>query len=299
MLPRVFELRAHQAGGVTVHPVAFRHGRLVHVASTISGSIRTGSDGVGAWPSVVANWRAFNQPFEGVLNFMYTDALGLVTTGMGNLIDSPGAAQGLPWKNPDGSLADPDTVAAQWQAVKDGPINSSVNAGYLTTIRLDDAGIQQAIQNTMAQDIGVLRGYFPTWDSLPADAQLAILSMAWAMGPGFPATFTSFTASINAGDFDTAASQADFKGVGVANRIAANKFALHNAQIVSDQGLDPSTLYWPNVAGSGLSGSGTGTSPVLKVLALVAGGFALGGAAYFGAPYIVEAASWTGRRLAA
>lgn len=36
-------------------------------------------------PSVLANFRKFNGPFEGVLPFMYSDAEGLVTTGMGRL----------------------------------------------------------------------------------------------------------------------------------------------------------------------------------------------------------------------
>lgn len=95
--------------------------------------------------SVLKNFVAFSQPLEGLLTFMYTDSLGLVTTGLGNLIDPVSLALPLPWRNPDGSLADQATVEAQWQAVKDGPVNSSVNAGYLSTIRLDAAGIQQLV----------------------------------------------------------------------------------------------------------------------------------------------------------
>jgi hypothetical protein len=40
------------------------------------------------WDSVRDYWVTFNQPPEGVLSFMYLDAEGLATTGMGNSIDA-------------------------------------------------------------------------------------------------------------------------------------------------------------------------------------------------------------------
>jgi hypothetical protein len=70
--------------------------------------------------------------------------------------------------------------------------------------------------------------------------------MAWAMGAGFPATFKAFTAAINAGDYETAKLNADFKGTGVANRIAANKAMLDNAAESALRGIDPSALFWPS-----------------------------------------------------
>lgn len=267
-----FELRVHPSGAVTRHDI--ETGWAIHPAQA-RGRRPANDNHVGqassstAWPSVITNWRKFNQPFEGVLPFMYTDAIGLVTTGMGNLVDPVGAALALPWRNPDGSLADAGTVQAQWQAVKYGPVNSSTGAGYLTSIRLDDAGIQQAINASLSSDIDYMQRYFPNWASLPADAQLAILSMDWAMGPGFPATFKQFTAAINEGRYADAANLSDFQGVGVAARIAANKFALNNAQIVADQGLDASTLYWPSIA--------SGMATWKKVAAVAAGMVAAAG----------------------
>jgi hypothetical protein len=284
-----FELRVHPTGAVTRHhietlvalPRWAARGRL-RAANQQTGAAALAPN---AWPSVIANWRKFNTPFEGVLPFMYTDSIDLVTTGMGNLVDAsqsgssaPWApALSLPWRNADGSLADQGTVIAQWQAVKNGPVNSSVNAGPLTTIRLDDDGIQQAIDTTLSADINTLQNYYPTWESLPADAQLAILSMAWAMGAGFPATFVQFTTAINEGRFDDAAGLSDFQGIGVSGRIAANKFALHNAQLVVDNGLDPSTLYWPNVASAS---AWLGTAKKIGA-ALLGGGLAIGGAVLF------------------
>ncbi len=245
---------------------------------------------VGMYPAVAANWVKFNQPLEGVLPFLYLDILGYVTTGMGNLVDPIGAARALPWKNADGSAADAGTITAAWNTVDalrsdpkgqtqtSGPATQYGQAfGGYTSIRLDSAGIQQAVQTTLTADETQLRTYFPQWDSMPADAQVGILSMAWAMGSGFPATFPQFTAAINAGQYATAAGLSDFRGSGVATRIAQDKKLFQNAQAVVDGGYDPSVLYWPG-APSG-SPSGTGWSTVAKILGVVAGaGVVLGGA---------------------
>src|SRR5271165_6679781 len=141
------------------------------------------------WPSVLTNWVKFNRNLEGVLAWMYLDILGYVTTGMGNLIDSVGAALALPWLNPDGSLASSAEVAAAWNAVDalrsdpkgqrqtSGPAThyGQAFAGY-TTIRLNAAGIQHAIATTIAADEPVLKHYYPKLDSWPADAQATVLS---------------------------------------------------------------------------------------------------------------------------
>ena len=243
----------------------FRHLRLV-VSPTEQAGMR---------PSLVADWVRINRPLEGVLPFMYTDAENLVTTGMGDLVDPVSLALELPWKNPDGSLADSGTIQAQWQAVKDGGVNSSVNAGPLTTIRLDDAGIQQVVSRTLASNEKELRTYFDNWDTMPADAQAAIMSMAWAMGSGFPATFVEFTKAINDGDYAAAANLSDFRGVGIQERIAMDKAMLNNAQLVVDGGYDPSVVYWPDLPSG---------SPWWKKLLGVAAGVGLA----FGGFYLVE-----------
>ena len=145
--------------------------------------------------SVLSAWRLWNEKNEGWLPFMYTDdeapspafPNGIVTVGMGNALESVGAAVAAGFTNPDGTLADPATVAAQWQAVHDGPANSSSSAGYLTTIRLSDAAIQRLVDQTVSANEAAMRPFFPGWDSFPADGQAAIMSKAYAMGTGvFP-----------------------------------------------------------------------------------------------------------------
>lgn len=39
------------------------------------------------------SWMRFNEPLEGIVNFMYLDVKGWVSTGMGNKIDEDRAAE--------------------------------------------------------------------------------------------------------------------------------------------------------------------------------------------------------------
>lgn len=204
--------------------------------------------------SVANKFMAFNEPFEGLLAYPYTDALGLVTTGMGNLIDPLAQALYLPWKLLDGSPASQDDIRAAWTAVKGAhPTHQGVDSVNVpgNNIRLARADINALIVEKLHGNEETLRRYFPGWDDFPADAQMAILSMAWAMGPGFPASFVQFTAAANRGDWTEAGAQSSFRGVGVAGRIAANKQAFANAAIVAGSGGDPETLWYPNVAAPG------------------------------------------------
>ena len=211
------------------------------------------------YPSVQAAWVPFNNQLEGHLTFMYLDILGFVTTGMGDLVDPLPMALSLPWVNADGSAADAAAITTAWHAVdscRSGPKGTRQTSGLatkyggafagVTTIRLTENGVAQAVLRQVAANEATLRKFFPGYDTMPADAQMCVNSMAWAMGAGFPATFKAFTAAINAGDWATAKDNADFRGVGVANRIAANKIMLGNAGEAALRGVDPGELFYPS-----------------------------------------------------
>lgn len=202
-------------------------------------------------PSVAAIFRTFSTKFEGYLPYMYLDIKGLVTTGMGNLIDPIGAALGLPWKRPDGSLASQDEIRAAWNLVKSridlAPKYGTAFAG-LTRLRLDKDGIEQLIARKLRENEAYLRRRFRGYDRWPADAQLGLHSMAWAMGPGFH--FPAFDAAVNREppDFLAAATASHMNETGNAGLIPrnrANVVLFTNAARVLESGADPSALYWP------------------------------------------------------
>jgi hypothetical protein len=218
-----------------------------------------------AWQSVVDAFLTFTTSFEGDELFMYTDAEGYVTTGIGNLIDPIGSALALPWKNPDGSLASQGDITAAWNTVKTAwPGVQSVNCASLTTIRLNADDVSRLVQGSFATAESTLRTVFPAYDSWPADGQMGILSGAWAMGAAAFRGFPQLQASLNAtpprfADAAPPLALAHFRGVGIAGRIAANDVCFANADYVVQNGLDPSALYWPGLASQGAAPNGGGS----------------------------------------
>jgi len=213
------------------------------------------------YPSVAKAFSPFSIKFEGYLPFMYLDIKGYVTTGMGNLVDPIGAALSLPWRRPDASLAAQGEISDAWHAVdaqrccpKGQQQTSGLATKYgqafgpITTIRLDKAGIDTLIQQRLATNEAFLRKKYPGYDHWPADAQMGIHSMSWAMGPGF--NFPQFTKAVNQlrPDFAAAAiaSHINEKGnPGIVPRNAANLQLFNNAEAVLKLHADPSKLFYP------------------------------------------------------
>ena len=202
---------------------------------------------------------------------MYTDAIGCVTTGYGNLIDCaatnssgkvdctgcstpPVSATSLGWlRNSTGVLASPTEVVGEWQTVKNGgAAYRSTAAAKVTTLHLSADTIQTLFNSVTASDEAAIRKFIPKYDSIPADAQLALLSMSWAMGTAGLDSFKTLVNAINASppDFTTAANESHMQGVGIDARNAMDKLAFQNAATVIANKLDPSALYWPGTAGS-------------------------------------------------
>lgn len=191
------------------------------------------------------NWLGFIGPREGKTPFMYADVLNLVTTGVGNLIDAgpnnPGPdtrtrarlnnvvsaaamapAMRLPWKNKStGQLASQSEIAATWTAVKqlnEAEPDFSQKGGFAyqgrTNLFLDDAAMSNLLNGTFDSFNATLKKSFPNMEEWPADAQGALMTMAWALGPGFSRNFPQFTAAANAMDFEGIATRrlSDFRG---------------------------------------------------------------------------------------
>jgi GH24 family phage-related lysozyme (muramidase) len=213
------------------------------------------------YPSVQQNLLGFLGKFEGRgVRWPYIDTLGYVTTGIGYLINSIDAAQRLPWKRQDGSPADPAEIADAWNAVasqRTQPVGqeqigsvamqggASQAMQALTNIRLTQEDVDRLAMDRALEFEKKLVTYFPAWNHLPADGQMLILSMAWALGPAFPPKFPSFTKAVNTGDFDTARAEDSWQHEN-ADRKAANDLLASNASGVLRGNGNLSTLFWPN-----------------------------------------------------
>jgi GH24 family phage-related lysozyme (muramidase) len=218
--------------------------------------------------SVQQNFLQFTKPLEGTVNYMYLDIKGLVTVGIGNLIDPVSSASALPFvHNTDNSPALQSEIQAEWTKVKNNA--ALAQQGYkaaappLTTLHLTDASISQLVTNQLNAVQATLKQTFTGFESWPADAQLGVLSMAWALGAGFASTWPVFKAACLSQNWSAAAQNCQIStagNAGVGPRNTADVLLFNNAQAVASQKLDPSVLHWPNtVPASSSSGSGSST----------------------------------------
>ena len=203
----------------------------------------------------------FSQTFEGRVSHMYLDIKGLVTVGVGNLIDPVELALALPFrlKNLPGTPADREQIAVEWRAIKSDRSLAEKGAracAPLTALELSDEAIDALISRRAAEDEVSLKrqSQFASFEAWPADAQLALLSMAWALGPSGVAGFPKLSAACQAMDFHTAAAECEISedgNAGVVPRNAANRAlflnAAHVRAVEAPAGPLHSTLFYPKV----------------------------------------------------
>ena len=220
--------------------------------------------------SVKDVWVTFNEPLEGKLRTPYADIKGLVTIGMGNMYDAtdqhgiplpPDDAwalvgrefMALPFKNAAGALVPKSQVKAAWFALARDLQASRLGWRYAASLpavgsmALDDADVDAIIDAKLAQHDAIISPRFADWEDRPADAQLAVHSMAWGMGPYFWRKFPKFSAAFSDGDYTRAALECSIMPeVGTIRlRNQRNKILFTNAsQVAADPNADRSVLIW-------------------------------------------------------
>ena len=179
--------------------------------------------------SVIDIFPSFTNRFEGRVPWMYLDIKGLVTIGLGCLIDPIGTAESLNFverisKKP----ATKQAIINEWKSVKartDLARKGHRAARSVTALELPEHEIDRLARERLNRNADYLKKTFPDFGAWPADAQLATLSMAWAMGAGFSKTFKLWTAAAKAHNWIECANQCrinDKGNPGVTPRNKAN-----------------------------------------------------------------------------
>jgi GH24 family phage-related lysozyme (muramidase) len=203
----------------------------------------------------------FNHPFEGVVLWMYLDIKGLVTIGLGNLIDPVERALNpelqFEYVDQPGSQANQEDIIDAWNTVK--AQTNLKSKGYkafekLTNLRITEDSVRSLVDTQLLAHLRLLKKTFSNFDNWPADAQLGLLSMAWALGAGFASKWPKFRAACQNEDWDTAAQECLISEVGnpgVRPRNNANQTLFSNAASVQELGdsfgYQPEVLYYPTV----------------------------------------------------
>jgi len=218
------------------------------------------------WDSVRDNFMGFSEPLEGKVPFMYQDTLGKVTIGIGNLIDSEEATAALPGVGaplfhkelpnvPMTRLASDAEIREEWRQVKNDPALAAGGwraAEPLTDLRLSDDGIRTLVSVRVGQMENYLtNGHiteFASFQGWPADAQLGLLSMSWAMGSAFAdgGKWRDFRAACGAQEWLKAAKNCNIANTWLAKRNAVNRGLFRNAAYsAAPPASEPGTLLLP------------------------------------------------------
>lgn len=169
----------------------------------------------------------FTAKFEGRVPWMYQDVKGLVTVGLGCLIDPACNAQGLPWVHiSDGHPASTGEIDLEWIRIKRAKglaKKGHLAAALLVRLKLTDEGIDILACVRLDKNEQFLKKFFPDFESWPADAQLGVFSMAWAMGADFVLQFPKFSAACKERNWTAAAEHCLMKSTNNPGLIPRNK----------------------------------------------------------------------------
>lgn len=202
--------------------------------------------------SVASAIRAFTNRFESTVPWMYLDlhkGIHLVTTGIGNLIDPLPLAIGLPFLHGDGTPATRKDIEAEWSHIKSFQSKAKDGGAWfrsIATLHLDADGITRLFLQRLNLNEVYIRHRFVGYEEWPACAQLGVLSMAWAAGPGFD--FPRFSQAAKAQDFATCSLEchmSDAENPGLRPRNLANAVLFSNAASVLASGGDLNILHYP------------------------------------------------------
>jgi GH24 family phage-related lysozyme (muramidase) len=208
----------------------------------------------------ISAWYPFIKRHEGEIAFMYLDSKGLVTTGIGNLIDPVSLALPLPFQFrarnrhnvAAGQMATRQEIAVEWNYLKNHANRSTfIRRGTraiepATSLELTETNRQNLFWTKSEANECKLVGHFPQFPEWPADAQLGLMAMAWGLGAGFPPKWPKFSRACKAQDFAAAAADSHVK-TWRKERNEASVHLFENAAHVlrNPEAYERATFYYP------------------------------------------------------
>ena len=186
----------------------------------------------------------FTDRFEGTVPTLYTDVLNLVTVGRGNLVDPVELALPLPFQRiADGGQASGDEIRGEWTRVKRGGFARLGwrAAAKAATLALSPEAVDALTLAKLDANEAILAGRWDVWDSLPASAQLAVHSIAWACGPAF--RFPRLEAALCVADWEACATESHLDETGNPGLVPRN--AAQRALFLACGTTDPDVVAWP------------------------------------------------------
>jgi GH24 family phage-related lysozyme (muramidase) len=122
--------------------------------------------------------------FEGCVPWMYRDSVGKVTVGVGLMLPDAAAACGLPFQAAGGAAATAAQIEAEFarvEALALGKLPSFYRAAG--SLELPEAVIDEKLSAVLTSFETTLRAKLTGYDALPDGVKMALLDMAYNLGP--------------------------------------------------------------------------------------------------------------------
>ena len=167
--------------------------------------------------------------FEGSIPWMYLDTRGNVTVGVGLMVPDAAAAQKLPFMIGSRAATEAE-IAAEFARVHRSPMGRPALFYHRDNgLVLEKAEIDSLLRTVLVGFEGEVRARLPGYDSFPDGVKLALLEMAYNLGPvgllrGYPRLITA----VEAGNWAQAASASFRHGPGAARNQWTQKMFLQN-----------------------------------------------------------------------
>jgi GH24 family phage-related lysozyme (muramidase) len=155
--------------------------------------------------------------FEGCVTWMYRDTAGKVTAGVGRMLPDAAAACALPFVVA-GEPADPKQIAGEFARVTALPPGKLPNFYRTdTSPELPQPVIDAQLSSVLTEFEGTLREKLTGYDALPDGAKMALLDMAYNLGPaGLLKGYPRMLQAIETGAWSQAAAQCGREGISAA-----------------------------------------------------------------------------------
>jgi len=182
---------------------------------------------------------------EGPVPYMYLDEVGLVTVGIGFMIDPIKdylGQWGRSFVKKDGTAASPDEVTAEFNRVKAMKDKKGAHLNFKPDAQLflPDAAIKPRVLSILrtkedALKTGWRNDFFAQFTTFPPDAQMGVLSTAYGPFGNSTAAEIAFNNACKAQDWAAAADSGRWAGWRL-EKVAGHKLMFRNAQAAKDMG---------------------------------------------------------------
>jgi GH24 family phage-related lysozyme (muramidase) len=156
--------------------------------------------------------------FEGCVPWMYRDTVGRVTVGVGLMLPSAATACALPFQTAEGAAATAEQVAAEFarvDAMAMGKLPSFYRAAG--SLELPELVIDKKLSAVLAGFEATLRAHLTGYDKLPDGVKMALLDMAYNLGPeGLLKGYPKMIRAVETGAWAEAAAECARGGINAA-----------------------------------------------------------------------------------